>query len=96
VAAETASRHIHATIANSSKIGAPGQPPDRDARPGTCPHPRAPGLWAVLSVEVYQLLTDLRGWTPQQYETWLAYVLDRLFPCWRNQSEDRSLWLTMS
>jgi hypothetical protein len=38
------------------------------------------GLWAVLSVEVYQLLTDLRGWTPHQYETWLADVLDRLLP----------------
>lgn len=36
------------------------------------------GLWAVLAVEVYQLLTGLRGWTPQQYETWLADVIDRL------------------
>lgn len=36
------------------------------------------GLWAVLGVEVYQLLTGLRGWTPQQYETWLADVIDRL------------------
>jgi AcrR family transcriptional regulator len=36
------------------------------------------GLWAVLAVEVYQLLTRLRGWTPQQYETWLADVIDRL------------------
>jgi hypothetical protein len=25
------------------------------------------GLWAVLAVEVYQLLTKFRGWTPQQY-----------------------------
>lgn len=38
------------------------------------------GLWAVLAVEVYQLLTELRGWTPQQYEMWLADVLDRLLP----------------
>ena len=38
------------------------------------------GLWAVLAVEVYQLLTGLRGWTPQQYETWLADVIDRLLP----------------
>ncbi len=36
------------------------------------------GLWAVLAVEVYQLLTELRGWTSQQYETWLADVMDRL------------------
>jgi AcrR family transcriptional regulator len=40
----------------------------------------ADGLWAVLAVEVYQLLTGLRGWTPQQYEAWLAGVLDRLLP----------------
>ena len=26
------------------------------------------------------LLTGLRGWTPQQYETWLADVIDRLLP----------------
>jgi AcrR family transcriptional regulator len=38
------------------------------------------GLWAVLAVEVYQLLTQLRGWTPQQYENWLAGVIDRLLP----------------
>jgi AcrR family transcriptional regulator len=38
------------------------------------------GLWAVLAVEVYQLLTELRGWTPQQYEDWLAGVIDRLLP----------------
>jgi AcrR family transcriptional regulator len=36
------------------------------------------GLWAVASAEVYQLLTELRGWTSQQYETWLAVVIDRL------------------
>jgi AcrR family transcriptional regulator len=38
------------------------------------------GLWAVLAVEVYHLLTELRGWTPHQYETWLAGVIDRLLP----------------
>jgi len=36
------------------------------------------GLWAVLAVEVYQLLTGLQGWTPRQYEMWLADVIDRL------------------
>ena len=38
------------------------------------------GLWAGLAVEVYHLLTDLRDWTPQQYENWLAGVIDRLLP----------------
>jgi AcrR family transcriptional regulator len=38
------------------------------------------GLWAVLAVEVYQLLTGLRGWTPQQYENWLSGVIDHLLP----------------
>ncbi len=38
------------------------------------------GLWAVLAVEVYQLLTEFRGWTPRQYEDWLADVIDRLLP----------------
>ncbi|WP_212746393.1 TetR/AcrR family transcriptional regulator [Nonomuraea sp. KC401] len=37
------------------------------------------GLAAIASVEVYHLLTELSGWTPQQYETWLADVIDRLF-----------------
>jgi AcrR family transcriptional regulator len=40
----------------------------------------ADGLWAVLAVEVYQLLTELRGWTVQQYEDWLAGVINRLLP----------------
>jgi AcrR family transcriptional regulator len=42
------------------------------------PRGECDGLWAVLAVEVYQLLTTLRGWTPEQYETWLADVIDRL------------------
>jgi AcrR family transcriptional regulator len=40
----------------------------------------ADGLWAVLAVEVYQLLTELRGWTVRQYEDWLTGVFDRLLP----------------
>ena len=40
----------------------------------------ADGLWAVLAVEVYQLLTGLSGWTAEQYEDWLAGVIDRLLP----------------
>jgi hypothetical protein len=31
-----------------------------------------------MAVEVYELLTDVRGWTPQQYERWLSGVIDRL------------------
>jgi len=36
------------------------------------------GVWAVLSVEVYQLLTELSGWTPQQYQAWVIALIDRL------------------
>ncbi|MDX2708743.1 TetR/AcrR family transcriptional regulator [Streptomyces sp. NBC_00510] len=36
------------------------------------------GVWAVLGVEVYHLLTGISGWTPQQYEQWVAGVIDRL------------------
>ncbi|HSK26731.1 MAG TPA: helix-turn-helix domain-containing protein [Jiangellales bacterium] len=39
---------------------------------------QADALWAVLDIGVYRMLTDLRGWTPQQYETWLAGAVDRL------------------
>jgi hypothetical protein len=35
-------------------------------------------LWAVLDIGVYRMLTDLRGWTPEQYEGWLADAIDRL------------------
>jgi AcrR family transcriptional regulator len=38
------------------------------------------GLWALVAVEIYQMLTELRGWTPQQYENWLADVIERLLP----------------
>jgi AcrR family transcriptional regulator len=38
------------------------------------------GLWAVTAVEVYELLTALRGWTPQQYERWLAGIINQLLP----------------
>jgi AcrR family transcriptional regulator len=35
-------------------------------------------LWAVLDIGVYRLLTDLRGWTDDQYEAWAADAIDRL------------------
>jgi AcrR family transcriptional regulator len=47
-------------------------------RGGPVPSEQADSLWAVLDVGTYRLLTDLRGWTPEQYERWLADVIDRL------------------
>jgi AcrR family transcriptional regulator len=38
----------------------------------------AEGLWAVLSLEVYELLTVHTGWSPEQYERWLAGAITRL------------------
>ena len=38
----------------------------------------AEGLWAVISMEVYELLTVSAGWTPELYETWLAGAIARL------------------
>lgn len=38
----------------------------------------AEGLWAVISVEVYELLTGSAGWSPDQYEQWLAGAIIRL------------------
>ncbi|WP_114723599.1 TetR/AcrR family transcriptional regulator [Rhodococcus sp. AG1013] len=36
------------------------------------------GLWAVITVEVYELLTGGAGWSPGQYEDWLAGAITRL------------------
>lgn len=36
------------------------------------------GLWAVMSVEVYALLTRGSGWSAQRYERWLADATLRL------------------
>jgi AcrR family transcriptional regulator len=41
-------------------------------------HEERDGLWALLSVEPYHLLTGLSGWTAQQYQTWVVRVIDRL------------------
>ncbi|AKE89589.1 MULTISPECIES: TetR/AcrR family transcriptional regulator [Rhodococcus] len=38
----------------------------------------AEGLWAVLSMEVYELLTGSTGWSPEQYENWLTGAVIRL------------------
>ena len=36
------------------------------------------GLWAVLGMEVYQLLVDRAGWSAARYEDWLADTIGRL------------------
>lgn len=38
------------------------------------------GLWAVLSIEVYLLLVEVRGWSAEDYESWLAETLAVLVP----------------
>ena len=38
------------------------------------------GVWAVASPEVYLLLVEESGWTPEQYETWVAETLERIVP----------------
>jgi AcrR family transcriptional regulator len=48
-----------------------GRPPTAAERDGT---------WAVASPEVYLLLVEASGWTPAQYETWVAATLDGLIP----------------
>lgn len=38
-------------------------------------------VWAVaVSIEVYLLLVEVRGWSTQEYESWLIETLDRLVP----------------
>ena len=36
------------------------------------------GLWAVVSMQVYQLLVEVAGWTPARYEDWMADTIGRL------------------
>lgn len=38
------------------------------------------GLWAVLSVDVYLLLTEESGWSVEQYMAWLTNTLMSLLP----------------
>jgi AcrR family transcriptional regulator len=38
------------------------------------------GVWAVVSPEVYLLLVETSGWTPEWYESWIAATLDGLIP----------------
>lgn len=37
-------------------------------------------VWVVVSIEVYLLLVEARGWSGEQYESWLIDVLDAIVP----------------
>jgi len=38
------------------------------------------GVWAVVSIEVYLLLLEVRGWSAEQYEAWLIETLGAIVP----------------
>lgn len=38
------------------------------------------GVWALASPELYLLLVAESGWTPEQYEAWIAATLERILP----------------
>jgi AcrR family transcriptional regulator len=38
------------------------------------------GVWAVVSPEVFLLLVEESGWTPEQYEAWIAETLGGVIP----------------
>ena len=38
------------------------------------------GAWAITSPEIYSLLVESSGWTPDDYEVWMADVLQRVVP----------------
>lgn len=38
------------------------------------------GAWAIASPEVYLMLVEGCGWTPDQYETWIAQTTERVLP----------------
>jgi AcrR family transcriptional regulator len=46
------------------------------------------GLWALTSPDIYLLLVDESGWTPEQYEAWMAETLERVVP--RSSSKRRT------
>jgi AcrR family transcriptional regulator len=47
------------------------------------------GVWAITSPEIYLLLVEESGWTPEQYEAWMAETLERLVP--RSSSKRRAV-----
>ena len=48
------------------------------------------GLWAIVSAEVFDLLTGTAGWSPQRYEAWLADMLALLLAADTHQPEEGS------
>lgn len=38
------------------------------------------GVWAIASPEVYLLLVEESGWTPDRYQRWMAETLGRILP----------------
>ncbi len=53
-------RHADVTEGMTLMAGRPITPREADA------------LWAVTDIGVYRMLTELRGWTAQQYQDWIA------------------------
>jgi AcrR family transcriptional regulator len=49
-------------------VGRPPTPAERD------------GWWAIVSPEVYLLLVEGSGWTPDQYEAWIEATSERVLP----------------
>jgi AcrR family transcriptional regulator len=46
------------------------------------------GVWALTSPEVYLLLVEESGWTPDQYAAWMAETLERVVPRSSNRGRD--------
>lgn len=38
------------------------------------------GVWAIASPEVYLLLVEESGWSPEEYEAWIAELMERVIP----------------
>jgi AcrR family transcriptional regulator len=47
------------------------------------------GLWALTSPDVYLLLVGESGWSPDQYEAWMAETLERLVPRFSSRGRTR-------
>jgi AcrR family transcriptional regulator len=46
----------------------------------------ADGIWAVTSMEVYALLIQHAGWSPDRYEQWMAETIEQLLRSTRRNS----------
>jgi AcrR family transcriptional regulator len=42
--------------------------------------PECDGLWAIASPELYLLLVEESGWSPEEYEAWIAELMERVIP----------------